>query len=68
VEGDQGLFGPQDAIVPRAGRPFVSLLQERQGKGRRVVFDYLWAEVAGTIVDDDNVVGQTGLMVQCSLV
>jgi hypothetical protein len=32
------------------------------------VFDYLWAEVAGTIVDDDNVVGQTGLMVQCSLV
>ncbi|MNP15617.1 hypothetical protein D3C76_1079830 [compost metagenome] len=51
-------------VVAGAGLAFVGLLQQRQAKRRREVLDPLWSVIGGTIVNDDDVIGQAGLLGQ----
>ncbi|MNN63760.1 hypothetical protein D3C81_1791600 [compost metagenome] len=52
------------AVVTGAGLAFVGLLQQREAKRRHEVSDPLWSVIGGPVVDDDDVVGQSGLLGQ----
>ncbi|MNL39392.1 hypothetical protein D3C87_1616700 [compost metagenome] len=55
------LLSVAHAVVAGAGLAFVGLLQQRQAKRRGEVLDPLGAVISGTVVNDDDVIGQAGL-------